>query len=173
MKLIDKRQERDNKTMSMYNMLFGKNPDRNIILKMIGITEEACGRFRDCYIEDENIIVFTRLGGGNRECYCDTDEEHNSSDSGCYQHNIEYLQANTNYVKDYDDGFDETYAYFVYNIPEQFKELAKKYATKGENLKEKFDSIIEEMKSKSKEELKSDPRFSQLVDICDTIEADG
>lgn len=151
----------------MYNMLFGKNPDSNIILKMIGLTEGDCGRFRDCYIERDNILIFTRLGGGNRECLCSDEEIKNGHD--CYQKYIQNLQKNKFYVKDWDDDFDCTYAYFEFEIPEPFKEIANKYATKGENLKEKFDSVIEEMKKLSVDELKQDPRFTQLVQIMETI----
>ena len=55
--------------MSLYNMLFGMNPDANKLLSLLDAKQEDFGRFRNVYVEDGFIVVHTRCGGGNREDY--------------------------------------------------------------------------------------------------------
>jgi hypothetical protein len=55
-------------------MLFGQNPASTVILATLGNPE--VGRFRDAWVEKAEdgtvrIAVYTRNGGGNRECWCD------------------------------------------------------------------------------------------------------
>ena len=57
--------------MSMYNMIFGMNPDTDNILQLLGKTQADFGRFRSVFLEDGYIVVHTRNGGGNREDYED------------------------------------------------------------------------------------------------------
>ena len=61
--------------MSFYNMLFGQNPASDVLLATLGLTRGSVGRFRDCYVKDGRICVYTRNGGGNRECWCRDDPE--------------------------------------------------------------------------------------------------
>ena len=55
--------------MSLYNMLFGMNPDTDKLLSLLDATREDFGRFRNVYMRDGYIVVHTRCGGGNREDY--------------------------------------------------------------------------------------------------------
>lgn len=60
--------------MSLYNALFGRNPASDVILATLGLSRGAVGRFRDAWVEKDNtgeyrIAVYTRNGGGNRECW--------------------------------------------------------------------------------------------------------
>ena len=52
----------------LYNAIFGMNPATVLVAPML--TDEWPGsyfpRFRDCYVEDGNIVIYTRVGGGNR-----------------------------------------------------------------------------------------------------------
>jgi len=101
--------------MSMYNMLFGRNPAAPIYLAMLGLTPDDTGRFRDCFLqraldEEPRIIVYTRNGGGNREEYAGT---------------TEFLQSHPEYVNDFDDDFDCTYASYIFKVPEKFKDAVK------------------------------------------------
>lgn len=89
--------------MSLYNMLFGMNPDTDKILSLLGKTREDFGRFRNVYLEDGYIVVHTRNGGGNRESYEDVFEE--MSEHPWYSH-------------DEDDDFDCTYANIFFKVPE-------------------------------------------------------
>lgn len=93
--------------MSLYNMLFGKNPHTDIILALIGLKECDVERFRDCGIslEDKKIWVYTRTGGGNRGDYPN-----------------EKLTSNPLYVTDYDDDYDCTYATYEFKFPKEIEE---------------------------------------------------
>jgi hypothetical protein len=55
--------------MSLYNMLFGMNRAAPALLAALGLDSEAVGRFRDAYIDGEHIVIHTRNGGGNRDCW--------------------------------------------------------------------------------------------------------
>ena len=55
--------------MSLYNLLFGFNPACVTILPMLGRKQEAYPRFRDWFVtDDNNIAIYTRVGGNNRDC---------------------------------------------------------------------------------------------------------
>ena len=61
--------------MSLYNALFGTNAFAGLILSMLGEKFNP-GRFRDAHIDrseegDPRIVIYTRNGGGNRECWSD------------------------------------------------------------------------------------------------------
>jgi hypothetical protein len=60
--------------VSMYNMIFGQNPAAGALLAIVGLTKTDVGRFRDVYVVKEDgetlIAIYTRNGGGNRECAC-------------------------------------------------------------------------------------------------------
>lgn len=96
--------------MSMYNILFGESPLSSVLLIALGITKEQCGRYRDCYLDGGEIVIFTRLGGGNRDFYVTE---------------IEYLRSHPCYTRDEDDAFDCTYAYFYFSFPSQYAEELK------------------------------------------------
>jgi hypothetical protein len=68
------------------------------------------GRYRDIWLQDGKIFLFTRNGGGNRDEYQDT---------------IDDLAEHPNYITDYDDDFDYTYATIEFSYPEQYKDLLK------------------------------------------------
>ncbi len=56
--------------MSLYNALFGTNPASDFFLGLLNLTREDVGRFRDVYLDGDEIAVYTRNGSGNRECSC-------------------------------------------------------------------------------------------------------
>ena len=89
--------------MSLYNMIFGMNPDSDKLLSLLGKTKSDFGRFRNVYMDEGYIVVHTRNGGGNREEYEDVFDE--MSEHPWYSH-------------DADDDFDCTYASIYFKIPE-------------------------------------------------------
>ena len=108
----------------MYGMLFGQNTKAEFILATLGLTKDDVGRFRDCFVSGGEIAVYTRNGGGNRECW-----DWMSDDSACGEcvgcTMTQEIPKHPNYLCDVDDDFDSTYATIYYSIPEQFKaELA-------------------------------------------------
>lgn len=86
--------------MSLYNALFGKNPDTATILASLGLEEKDVERFRDCGITDRYIYIYTRTGGVNRAGYRN-----------------EKLTSNPYYIYDHDDPFYNTYATYIFRIP--------------------------------------------------------
>jgi len=114
--------------MSFYNLYHNVNPTTFIILPMLGKHPDDYPRFRDSFIykhefiisEDgfpkmtvtnpdeipSKIYILLRVGRGNRETY---------------QNEIQELRSIKEYIEDFDDNFDNTYAMFVFNIPDKFK----------------------------------------------------
>lgn len=92
--------------MSMYNMLNGFNPACVFIMPMLGRKQEEWPRFRDCFVtEDNNIAIYTRVGGGNRNC----------------GYNEEKLYEDENFIRTYDDEYDTTYGTYEFKVPEKWK----------------------------------------------------
>lgn len=93
--------------MSLYNAIMGYNPACIGLLPMLGRTLDEYPRFRDCFLSDDKkrIVVFTRVGGGNRDCGYGEDE----------------LYKDENFVCTYDDDFDSTYGYYEFNVPSKWK----------------------------------------------------
>lgn len=104
--------------MSLYNLLFGKNPSTEIILALIGLKENDVQRFRDCGIDFENkqIFIYTRTGGGNRWDYPN-----------------EKLTSNPYYIYDEDDDFDSTYATYYFKFPPEIEEDINNLQNLSEN----------------------------------------
>lgn len=102
--------------MSMYHMM-NKGVNEAVvflILPMLGKHPDEYPRFRDAFLKDEahpefdnNIHVYTRVGGGNRESY---------------KEQIDIMKADPHYISDFDDSFDSTYASFVFKVPEQWED---------------------------------------------------
>lgn len=97
----------------MYNLINGVSKACLYFLPMLGKHPDEYPRFRDCFLKDAQrpeydgkIHVYTRVGGGNRGDYIDE---------------IKALQDTPGYVADYDDEHDNTYAMFVFEIPEKWK----------------------------------------------------
>lgn len=92
--------------MSLYNMVNGFNPSCVMILPMLGRKSEEYPRFRDCFVtEDGNIAIYTRVGGNNRNCGMGEEE----------------LYKDENFIKTYDDDFDNTYGTYEFKVPEKRK----------------------------------------------------
>lgn len=91
--------------MSLYNMMNGFNPACVIILPMLGKKANEYPRFRDCFIEDGNIAIYTRVGGGNRNC----------------GYGEEALYEDPNFITTYDDEYDTTYATYLFKVPDKWK----------------------------------------------------
>lgn len=76
--------------MSLYNMVCGQNGAAGAILATLGLTTSDVGRFRDCFISEGEIAVYTRNGGGNRECWhCGGDRYGNKT---C-KHHVEHEEV--------------------------------------------------------------------------------
>jgi hypothetical protein len=97
--------------MSLYNLVKGVNPATFFILPMLDKHPDDYPRFRDCFVSVEHvnttgIIVYTRTGGGNREFYAPANE---------------VLKDTHGFIFDFDDPNDGTFAYWIFEVPEQWK----------------------------------------------------
>lgn len=101
--------------MGFYNMMFGTNPMSDILLATLGLKRDDVGRFRDTYLADGKIAIYTRNGGGNRETY---------------QEVIDELAKHPCYLSDEDDDFDCTYATIYFSYPAEFAEQLKAIESK-------------------------------------------
>lgn len=171
--------------MSFYGMLFGQNPNSKILLSILGITKEQTGRFRDIFIGEDGktIEVYTRNGGGNRECWCDDafDEEYYTGNTElpdvckyegqCSPRANLFMKRHPLYVRDYDDDFDCTYAYFVFKVPEKHQNLIDLLnGEKEPKVSEKFFSLFKEMNNMTPEQFEKDERFIQFKPIFEQIQ---
>ena len=92
--------------MSLYNLINGISPACILVLPMLEKHPQDYPRFRDCFItEDHNIAIYTRVGGGNRNCGFGEEE----------------LYKNKNFIRTYDDTYDSTYGTYEFKVPEKWK----------------------------------------------------
>lgn len=84
------------------------------------------------YLNDDKskILLYTRNGGGNRESYF---------------YIFDILRKHPNYIRDYDDDFDSTYAYIEFSIPDQYKELIKELPGESQSPSEKFQNMLSDL----------------------------
>lgn len=140
--------------MSLYNMLFGRNPASKFLLSLLGLDEMQVGRFRDCFLKRTEdgvlqIVVYTRNGGGNRPDYA---------------HVTDFLQAHPDYVRDCDDDFDSTYASYYFSVPAQFQQLAESLTNIAEHPEEPgvvWQKLIENLNNKEFD----DPRAARALEV--------
>jgi hypothetical protein len=105
--------------MTMYNLAFGSSHNAAALVPTFLGADTEVGRFRDAWFErdttDESVIlaVYTRNGGGNRECW--DGEEPDCDCTGCLM--TKHIPQHPLYVRDEDDSFDATYATIYYRIP--------------------------------------------------------
>lgn len=93
--------------MSLYNLLNGYNPACILIMPMLGKKEEEYPRFRNCFVTEEgNIAIYTRVGGGNRNC----------------GYGEENLYDDENFLETYDDDSDSTYGIYEFKVPDKWKD---------------------------------------------------
>ena len=93
--------------MSLYNMMNRFNPACILIMPMLVRKQEEYSRFRDCFVtEKNNIAIYTRVGGVNRNCEYDEEE----------------LYKDENFLTTYDDNYDCTYATYEFKVPEKWKD---------------------------------------------------
>ncbi len=115
--------------MSFYNMLKGFNPACVYIMPMLGRKQGEYPRFRDCFVtEDGNIAIYTRVGGGNRNC----------------GYGEESLYKDKNFIKTYDDNYDSTYGTYEFSVPEEWKQDFEKIM--AGKISEVSDKYVERVK---------------------------
>jgi len=86
-------------------MLFGQNPQSDLLLAVIGLKRNDIERFRDVFVSNDGktISVYTRTGGGNREDY-----------PNLTMRKMPTWQGST------DDDFDSTYCTDTFSVPAEW-----------------------------------------------------
>ena len=86
-------------------MVNGFSPACIFIMPMLGRKETEYPRFRNCFVEDGKIAIYTRVGGLNRN-------------SG---YGEEKLYKDPNFIRSYDDDYDSTYGTYLFKVPKKWK----------------------------------------------------
>ena len=138
--------------MSLYKRLFGENEEAPAILGFAGLTRGMFMRYRDCFLNPDGTVVtvITRIGGGNRNEY--------------RQAHIN-IKRHPNYIRDYDDDFDDTYCYFEFKVDDKFLETAKKIAPKEQHpsIHEMFKKECEEANIPGSPAAKKQEEIAKLI----------
>lgn len=106
----------------LYNVVFGYNRATMLLAPMLTDDDprEFFPRFRDCYTEDGDIVIYTRVGGANRTF--DTEHPHAPLHGGDIDWGFgeDKMYAMPTFKRTYDDGFDATYGYYVFGVPDEW-----------------------------------------------------
>ena len=137
--------------MALYTQLFGENPDATAILGFAGLTRDMFPRYRDAFLinEGRNVVVYTRIGGPNRENYLKE---------------IKDILSHPQYKDNCDDDFDNTYAYFKFNILDNYASTAKSmFKEEPVPVSIMFERHIERAKDPTSEEYKKDMEIAEQM----------
>ena len=114
--------------MSFYNMLAGMNAELGLIISCVTKRriDRYFPRFRDvftndddCPIKDYDYLIYTRMGGGNYECWGHDDDQ--ITCPYCILKRIEKIKSDT-YLGGYNDEFDSTYRTLAFKFTPEQKE---------------------------------------------------
>lgn len=103
----------------MYDLVFpdtGRAGRAGLLIALLNEALINLGRFRDAWVEPDRdgqpvIVIYTRNGGGNRECDDDAPQ------FGCSACAMRAIVGHPQYLRDEDDGFDATYARIWFRLP--------------------------------------------------------
>ncbi len=132
----------------LYNVVLGRHPFAGQLLVFLGFKDEAeiqrIPRLRDVYIYPDEIRILTRTGGGNRDEYAVEND---------------WLRNRDGFLRDWDDEYDSTYAWWAYKWPAEFEQHCRAAVETlnkerpdlmPEHLGPRFEAAIEEMKEGAK-----------------------
>ena len=117
--------------MSLYNMPCGFSPACFWLMPMLGRKQEEWPRFRDCFLGEnkDTIVIYTRVGGGNREC----------------GYGEEKLYEDPNFLKTWDDDYDSTYGYYEFKVPDKWRgDFDKIMAGEAKSVSEEYKALLME-----------------------------
>lgn len=138
--------------MSMYDLVAGDGRQRDrgaLLLACLGDPDP--GRFRDAWIEKGDdgepvIAIYTRNGGGNRECYC-ADGDH--AESGpCTALVGQRLAEHPLHIRNADDDFDSTYATYYFRAPAEYREQLAGIAQEPVDMDARWKTLIDAIGAK-------------------------
>ena len=120
--------------MSMYAAMFGENKNADEVLAAIGLSRDDFYRYRDAFVADGKVAVYTRGGGGNRDCwgYEGCDEMASVHQPGCVISMQDRVRSHPLFERDEDDDCDSTYATFYFRAPSADTLTLRDDAVRGE-----------------------------------------
>lgn len=111
--------------MSLYNMIAGMNAGLAILASpFLPRRADHFPRFRDIFREADDtelkgdLYVYTRMGGGNRECW-GSEEKTADGECACSACDAERIETSPAVIGRYDDDFDCTYSTFVFKVVDE------------------------------------------------------
>lgn len=132
------------------------------LLSFLGLTPNDVGRYRDCYLskDGKTIIVYTRNGGGNRDNYQDV---------------FNQLSSHPNYITDYDDEYDETFASIEFSVPSEYTEQVSLMLKDADTLTgaEKFAEAMHDLETNSDKYFKEHPAIVDIFNKLDEVFTNG
>jgi hypothetical protein len=138
--------------MSLYEIAVadGHQQERGAVMLMV-LGNPVVSRFRDAWVEKGDdgpvIAIYTRQGGGNRECYCAETEGRKHVPEECYAACNEALAAHPLYLRDADDDLDATYATFYFRPPDELRYALTSAAVDPVNMSERWQAAIDRINS--------------------------
>lgn len=138
--------------MSMYDLVAGDSHQRDRgahLLAALGNPDP--GRFRDAWVEKGDdgepvIAIYTRNGGGNRECYC-SQEDH--AESGpCTALVGQKFAEHPLHIRNADDEFDSTYATYYFRAPDEYRDQFAEIAQDPVDMSARWKTLIDAIGAK-------------------------
>ena len=135
--------------MSLYNLINGMNTAAAVALSPF-LPRKATDfpRFRDIFLEaedyygdDGDIFIYTRMGGGNRDCWYDGEK-----DCDCPGCDASRLEGHVQCVDRYDDTYDCTYSTFVWRVSDEDRpDFEALMEGRSADLSDRYKSRLKEM----------------------------
>lgn len=147
--------EQDN----LYNQMFGYNPYADEILRLMGLDRRKMGRFRDAFVCQGEVVVYTRLGNTVAM------GKFTPQEMEAFR---KYLRSHPRYLREATDTRDSTYCTFYFAVPHSKSVKLLTYDTPVPWEPDKrWKEGLEEMHRMSPEELKL--RFPSTVHALEEI----
>lgn len=140
--------------MSLYNTVLGENEFSGLLLSMLGFQSRSeIPRYRDCWWNGKEIVVYTHVGGGNRNDY---------------KEEIGALQNRKGYTSDEDDEYDFTFAAFYYTFPPEFETYKAAIKPETRTVRERWEEALKKISNKDPSTLKQiEPIVAALKEALD------
>lgn len=139
--------------MSIYNMMNGMNTSLTVLLNIVLKRKvNDVPRFRnvfleadDCPIDNYDFLIYTRMGGGNYDCWNQYNDDYNEETCDCPYCRLLKIEEEDWYIGGYDDDFDNTYRTLVGKFTQEQKEMFEKLKTMSiKEIRELYFSLFPE-----------------------------
>lgn len=150
--------------MSLYNLMMGVNATGVVYASVVlnQRVDKMFPRFRDVFTEDEDcpldkdqfdILIYTRMGGGNSECWSDDEDNPYPNAEGiceCPACKAKALEKEPYVIGRYNDSFDETYCIFIIKFTDEQQIISPD--EKQRRLEKLFPELAKDMEKQKKVE---------------------